>query len=287
VSLFQPVSPSTWAQPFARCFLAISAAALLCLSCSATPQASRLPQPPAPSQPAWGAQFTGGRSQFNQSCGAACAAPVNASTGEILAPAAARVGPVVEKVVQAAEVLQGFITVSKFLDEAQKDVVEDVLRDCVREANTKVDDELFGKGRSLPDSECDKEPVVRKKLAPDWRRHLGKLKHAAAFECIQSRLKEKFPNNFSIEPRLRKDEVTQEVLLTDRRAGSLRPDIVVHFTRNITRIQCIYDLKFPCGYAVGSNPWSADVVVQMRSYGELGGECLPALVTPQRGVVRQ
>ena len=200
---------------------------------------------------------------------------------------ATRVGPVVEKVVQATEVLQGFISVSKFLDEAQKAVVEDVLRDCVREANTKIDDELFGKGRSLPDSECDKEPIVRKKLAPDWQRHLGKLKHAAAFECIQGRLKEKFPNNVSIEPRLRKDEVTQEVLLTDRRAGSLRPDIVLHFTRNITRIQCIYDLKFPCGYAVGSNPWSADVVVQMRAYEGLGGECLPALVTPQRGVVRQ
>jgi hypothetical protein len=194
---------------------------------------------------------------------------------------------VVEKVVQATEVLQGFITVSRFLDEAQKAAVEDVLRDCVREANTKVDDELFGKGRSLPDSECEKEPVAQKKLAPDWKRHLGKLKHAAAFECIQRRLSEKFPNNFAIEPRLRKDEFTQEVLLTDRRTGSLRPDLVLHFTRNITRIQCIYDLKFPCGYAVGKNPWSEDVIVQMRSYGELGGECPPALVTPQRGVVRK
>jgi hypothetical protein len=281
VSSLQPVSPSS-AQPSARSILVVSAAALLCLSCTTIPHAPHLPP-----QPSWGGPLTGGRSHFNQSCGAACAAPVNASTGEILAPAAARVGPVVEKVVQAAEVLQGFITVSKFLDEAQKVVVEGVLRDCVREANTKVDDELFGNGRSLPDSECEKEPVVRKKLAPTWRQHLGKLKHAAAFECIQDRLKEKFPDNFSIEPRLRRDEFTQEVLLTDRRSGSLRPDIVIHFTRNITRIQCIYDLKFPCGYAVGSNPWSADVVVQMRSYGDLGGECLPAIVTPQRGVVRQ
>ncbi|WP_257450319.1 hypothetical protein [Archangium lipolyticum] len=82
-------------------------------------------------------------------------------------------------------------------------------------------------------------------------------------------------------------KLTGEVLLTDRRAGSLQPDIVVHFTRNITRIQCIYDLKFPCGYAVGSNPWSNEVVEQMKSYGNLGGKCLPALVTPQRGVVRQ
>ncbi|WP_309895656.1 hypothetical protein [Archangium sp.] len=205
----------------------------------------------------------------------------------MLVPAVTRVGPVVEKVVQAAEVLQGFITVSRFLDEAQKADVEDILRACVREANTQVDDELFGKGRSLPDSECDKEPVAQKKLAPDWRRHLGKLKHAAAFACIERRLSEKYPNNFAIEPRLRKDEFTQEVLLTDKRAGSLRPDIVLHFTRNITRIQCIYDLKFPCGYSVGANPWSDEVIVQMTAYGALGGECLPALVTPQRGVVRK
>ncbi|WNG31216.1 hypothetical protein F0U62_49850 [Cystobacter fuscus] len=196
-------------------------------------------------------------------------------------------GAGVEKVVRTVEALRGFITVSKFLDEAQKAAVEDVLRDCVREANTKVDDELFGKGRSLPASECEKEPVVPKKLAPDWRRHLGKLKHTAAFECIERRLAERFPENFSIEPRLRKDEFTQEVLLTDRRAGSLKPDIVIHFARNITRIQCIYDLKFPCGYAVGGNPWSDEVIAQMRAYGELGGECPPSLVTPQLGVVRR
>ena len=117
---------------------------------------------------------------------------------------------------------------------------------------------------------------------------MGRTAHRRALpECIQRRRSEKYPDNFSIEPRLRKDELTEEVLLTNRRAGSLRPDIVIHFTRNSTQIQCIYDLKFPCGYAVGSNPWSNDVVMQMRSYGELGGECLPALVTPQRGVVRR
>jgi len=202
-------------------------------------------------------------------------------------PLAVRSAPALEKVIQASEILQGFITVSRFLDEAQRGIVEDVLRECVREANTKVDDELFGKGRSLPDSECEKEPVVQNKRAPTWSRHLGKLKHAAAFDCVQLRLAEKFPNNFSIEPRLRKDDLTGDVLLTDKRAGSLRPDIVIHFTRNITRIQCIYDLKFPCGYSVGRNPWSDDVVAQMESYGELGGECLPALVTPQLGIVRQ
>ncbi|HEX5754430.1 MAG TPA: hypothetical protein VFZ09_50065 [Archangium sp.] len=245
--------------------------------------------PAAHAQPhlSWGGQHAGARPQFNQSCGAACGAPINASTGEIIAPGAVRAGQVLETVIQATEALQGFITVSKFLDETQKKAVEEILVACVKEANTKVDDELFGKGRSLPDSECGKQPTVREKLAPTWRRHLGKLKHAAAFECIQRRLSEKFPDNVSIEPRLRKDELTKEVLLTDRWDGSLQPDIVIHFTRNITRVQCIYDLKFPCGYDVGSNPWTAEVVAQMTSYARLGGECLPALITPQRAIVRQ
>jgi len=278
VSSLHPGLPRPPARPSARILLAIPATVLLCLGCALAPHTTRF-QP----QPSLDPRLTGGRSQFNQSCGAACAAPVNASTGELLAPAAARAGQVLGK---AAEVLQGFITVSRFLDEAQKGAVENVLRECVQEANTKVDDALFGKGRSLPDSECEKEPVVRDKLAPTWRRHLGKLKHAAAFECIQRRLAEKFPNNFSIEPRLRQDELTGDVLLTNRWEGSLQPDLVIHFTRNITRIQCIYDLKFPCGYAVGRNPWSADVVTQMEAYGNLGGECPPALVTPQLGIVR-
>jgi len=254
---------------------AVSVATLLCLSCATVPP-----------QASWGGQHTSTRSQFNQSCGAACGAPVNASTGELLAPAASRAGQILEKAVQTAEVLQGFIHVTRFLDEAQKGVVEDVLKECVQAANREVDDELFGKERSLPDSECEKEPTVKDKLAPSWARHLGKLKHAVAFACIQRRLAEKFPNNFTVEPRYRKDEFTRDVMLTDRWEGSLRPDIVIHFTRNATRIQCIYDLKFPCGYEVG-NPWSKDVVRQMKSYAGLGGQCKPALVPPQFGVDRR
>lgn len=90
-------------------------------------------------------------------------------------PAATQASRVLEKAAQVTEVIQGFITVNRFLDEAQKKVVEEILVACVKEANTQVDEELFGKGRSLPDSECGKEPTVREKIAPTWRRHLGKL----------------------------------------------------------------------------------------------------------------
>jgi hypothetical protein len=77
--------------------LTISTVALLGLSCSTTPLVARRPP---------------GGTQFHQSCGAACAAPVNASTGEFLAPAATRAGQVLQKV---AEALQGLNTLERAL----------------------------------------------------------------------------------------------------------------------------------------------------------------------------
>jgi hypothetical protein len=293
---------SYWIRAASPSLLLVAAVvvALLSLSCSTVPLAPRgslrgglrsplltpSPAPPGAGRHGLGEALSGTRSRFNQSCGAACSAPVAPSTGEILVPAATRAGQVIEKVVQVAEAIQGFVTVTRFLDESQKETVEDILKKCVQEANTKVDEKLFGKDRTLPDSECNKAPTVREKLAPTWARHLGKLKHDAAFKCIQARLAERFPENFSIEPRLRKDELTGDVMLTDRWAGSQRPDVVIHFTRNATRIQCIYELKFPCGYEVG-NPRTPDVVAQLDAYAALGGECKPALVTPQLGIDRQ
>jgi hypothetical protein len=58
---------------------------------------------------------------------------------------------------------------------------------------------------------------------------------------------------------------------------------VIHFTRNVTRIQCIYELKFPCGYEV-ANPWTSHVDAQMKLYKGLDGQCPPVLVSPQRGL---
>ncbi|WP_375768851.1 hypothetical protein NR798_45440 [Archangium gephyra] len=201
-------------------------------------------------------------------------------------PAATRTGQVLGKAIQATEVIQGFLNVSKFLDEAQKKRAEEIIVACVKEAHFKVEEELFGKGKTLPDSDCEKPPTVKKKLAPTWARHLGKLKHAVAFECIQQGLAKEFPNNFAIEPRYRKEEFTNDLMLTDRWLGSKQPDIVLHFTRNATRIQCIYELKFPCGNEQG-NPWSEEVQQQMALYSALGGECDPVIVTPQLELSRQ
>ncbi|WP_047861193.1 hypothetical protein [Archangium gephyra] len=251
--------------------LSLSVAAVLGLSCVTVRPYG------APAAPA----------QFHQSCGPACAAPVAPSTGEILVPAATRAGQVFEKAVQAAEVIQGFLNVSKFLDEAQKERAEKIIVECVKEAHFKVEEDLFGKGKTLPSSDCKKPPTVEKKLAPTWQRHLGILKHAAAFACIQERFSEEFPDNFAIEPRYRREELTNELMLTDRWVGSKQPDLVLHFTRNATRIQCIYELKFPCGNEQG-DPWrDKRVQIQMEEYRALGGECEPVIVTPQLEISRR
>ncbi len=203
-------------------------------------------------------------------------------------PAATRTGQVLEKVVQTAEALHGLLVVTRFLDEAQRKRAETILEACASEANFKVNEELFGKGNSLPESECDKEPDAKNKTADTWRQHLGNLKHAAAFLCVQERLAAEFPNNFAVEPRYRRDEMTNELLLTDRWLGSQRPDVVLHFTRNATRIQCIYDFKFPCDIADRRNPLADPrTEAQLRKYKDLGNEdCLPAIVTPSLGVDR-
>ncbi len=267
-----------------RRLLTVSVAVLLCLSCAPVPLAPR----GSPARTSFTGTRSGTPAQFNQSCGAACGAPVAPGTGEILAPTVTRAGQVLEKVAQATEALNGLLTVSKFLDEAQRAKAEKILTECASEANFKVNEELFGKGKSLPESECDKEPNAKNKTADTWRQHLGNLKHAAAFICVQERLAAEFPNNFTIEPRYRREEFTNELLLTDRWRGSQRPDVVLHFTRNATRIQCIYDFKFPCDTADRSNPLADPrTEAQLLKYKDLGNEdCLPAAITPSLGISR-
>lgn len=267
-----------------RPFLAIVVAALTCLSCTTVPGALH----GSSTRDGFAGTHGGTPTHFNQSCGAACGASVSPSTGEILAPAATRAVQVLDKAVQAAEALHGLLNVMKFLDEAQRKKAEAILEQCANTAHFKVNEELFGEGKSLPESECDKEPDVKNRTADTWKQHLGNLKHAAAFICVQERLAAEFPNNFAIEPRYRKDEITKELLLTDRWLGSQKPDVVLHFTRNATRIQCIYDFKFPCDSADRRDPLAdPNTKAQLRKYKDLGNEdCLPVVVTPSLGLSR-
>lgn len=280
MSSLHPGSPWILAQPTAWL-----ATALLCLSCSTAGTPARF-QP----QPTWSGPLTGGRSQFNQSCGAACATPVSASTGEFLAPAAARLSPVTKKVVLAVEAAQGLLTLERALTGAELDRLEGFLKECVAQAHADVNESYqkqdggfrFKNGKFPNDAECDRavrfdEQGEKVSLAQE----LGMLKHAAAFACIEARLSKEFGDNFSVEPRYKGNPDAHGAVLTKEGPESLVPDLVVHATRNATNIQCVYELKFPCLEKHRLNPMdSFGVREQLTGYQKLSNRCPVALVTP-------
>ena len=261
-----------------RLLLAVSAVSLLCLSCSTTPWAQR-------------GSLTGGRSQLNQSCGAACAAPVNASTGEILAPTATRAGQVLGKVVQATEALLGLNTLERALSGAELDLVEEILRVCVAQAHADINESYqrqdggmrFENGKFPNDKECLK--IARFNEVGDeftLAQELGRLKHAAAFACIKDRLPPGLRENFTVEPRYKLDPELDGVVLTNKGLDTLHPDFVVHGTRNATDVQCVYEFKFPCFADHKLNPLLAPgVKAQLRSYQKLTKRCPAAVVSPK------
>jgi hypothetical protein len=283
------VRPTTWF------LLAVPAAALFFLSCSTAPRVPRsspfvsLPVRFQP-QPSWGGPLADGRSQLNQSCGAACAAPVNPSTGEILAPAATRLAPVAEKVVQAIEAAQGFLTIQRLLTEAELEQVQAVVEQCVAQAHADVNEAFqkqdggfkFKNGKFPNDAECDRRVGVDERGRPvSLAQELGTLKHAAAFACINDRLPENLRGNFSVEPRYKGDPEVNGTVLTNNKLDSLKPDLVVHATRNATNIQCVFEFKFPCYERHRLDPMnSPGVKDQLKGYGNLSKSCRVTLVTP-------
>ena len=109
---------------------------------------------------------------------------------------------------------------------------------------------------------------------------MGRLKHAAAFVCIRSRLAE-FHHNFSLEPRYKGEPKLNGTVLTNNKLGSLKPDVVVHATHNATDVQCTYEFKFPCHERHRLNPMGSPTVMeQLESYKHLSKGCRVVLVTP-------
>lgn len=292
MSILQSGSPWPRTQSATPLPLAVLAAALLCLSCSIAPRTQHRPPFPArfQPQPTWSGPLTGGRSQFNQSCGPACASPVNPGTGEILAPAATRLSPVAEKVVQAIEAAQGLLTIQRLLTETELAQVQTIVEQCVAQAHADVNESYqkrdggfpFKNGKFANDAECGRhvrldEHGEKVTLAQE----LGLLKHAAAFACIKERLPAKLRGNFSAEPRYRGDPEVNGAVLTNRKLDSLKPDIVLHATRNATTIQCVFELKFPCYERHRLDPLhSPGVEDQLESYKRLARSCRVVLVTP-------
>lgn len=264
-----------------RFVLAALVAALLGLSCST------VPQPRLGSRRRFGIP-----SHLQQSCGAACAAPVGPSTGEILAPAATRTGQIVlETSVQVAKTLQGLITLERILTGAELDRVEAILVQCVTQAHVDVNESFqkqeggykFKNGKFPSDEECKKVLGVDDEMKDvSVARELGRLKHAAAFACVKDRLSKEFSDNFTVEPRYKPDPDVNGVVLTEKGPNTLHPDLVVHATRNATDIQCVYELKFPCLSNHKLDPLSAlGVKEQLRRYQKLTKRCPVAVVSPK------
>jgi hypothetical protein len=175
----------------------------------------------------------------------------------------------------------------KTLEAADVARIEQLLMQCVREANLEVNEREYGRGKRPDDAECNR--VVRyERGRPIYRRmELGTMKHEVAFACVRREVVRLFPDNVSIEPRYGLDPSTGRYVLTNKWLDSLKPDVVLHATRNPAVVQCIYDFKFPCAAEQKSDPLGKmDVAAELTKYEDIGGNCPPAIVTPQLGIIR-
>ncbi|WP_404372284.1 hypothetical protein ACIHQR_16095 [Corallococcus coralloides] len=170
----------------------------------------------------------------------------------------------------------------KLLEAADVARIEHLLVECAKEANHLVNEREYGEGKSPDDAECMRVVGYDKNGDPIRRQaELGTMKHDVAFACVRREILRLFPNNVSIEP---------SYVIRTGKAGNqdiLKPDIVLHASGRPDQAQCIYDFKFPCLKARKSNPRSVpETQAQMTRYANLDGQCNPAIITPQFGIIR-
>lgn len=182
------------------------------------------------------------------------------------------------------ETARALATLKEFLDAAELRLVETILVECAKEADFLVNEREYGRGRSPDDAECRRVVGSRDGEAVTRAIELGDMKHEVAFACVKRRLLTRFPDNISVEPRYGKSPSTGGYVLTGRWKDSLKPDIVLHLMREPSKVQCVYDFKFPCTLNSKLNPLHDDVLIQLADYDKLGGNCPSAIVTPQLGI---
>jgi hypothetical protein len=209
----------------------------------------------------------------------ACA-PVGTS-GELLVPST---------VSQSVEVVQGLLTLKEFLDEAELKRVEQVLVECAKEADFKINEQEYGRGNHPDDAECNRIVRYDANQQPIRRAmELGTMKHLAAFACLQRELGPDFSDHLSLEPRYGKDPSTGAYALTEEWMESLVPDVVLHAAGDANGIQLLYDFLFPCTVRSKSDPLGfrgQTLSRKLEKYRVLPGKPQGALVTPQLGVSR-
>ena len=158
------------------------------------------------------------------------------------------------------------LTVLRLLEAADLAKIEQVLNDCANQASHEINERLLGKGQRPTRQLCQETLTTEQggnKVT--WAMHLGREKHQAALQCVQRELGEKFGENLSLQPPYRYKRETKKLEILDPRKvdewlkeglfgqllGTLIPDVVVHAAGDLTRIQAVFDFKFPCP---ASNP---------------------------------
>jgi hypothetical protein len=151
--------------------------------------------------------------------------------------------------------------VLRLLDAADLARIEQTLNDCANQASHEVNERLLGKGQRPTRQRCQetfKTESGGQKVT--WAMYLGQEKHQAALRCVQAALNGALSEHISLQPPYRYNRETKklEVLDPDQLAGWLRdgqfgkllgvliPDVVVHAAGELSRIQAVFDFKFPC-----------------------------------------
>jgi len=191
------------------------------------------------------------------------------------------------------------------MDPEESARVDKALAECADLARSEVLKRRT-QGRDPTPAECMQQVEVDRQGNPvTFAMKLGLEMHAVALKCAQEKLSAFRPGKFSLEPRYRYEPESkrttwlspQEVqgLLKQGRGRTLRgtlvPDVVLH-TGDPTRIQDVYDFKFPCVSREAAPDW--------RSYpkehpyadalqGDIYGKAFnvePVRVSPGRKIIR-
>ncbi len=210
-----------------------------------------------------------------------CAAP--GASGEFVLPS-------LRKLADVTKLVRGLLTRKDFLDEKDVKSVEEVLVLCAKEADQKVNEKYYPEEGYPSDAECNR--VVG--YGADGNKvtramELGKLKHEAAFTCLERELGQRFPDHLTLEPRYGKKPPGEAYTLTEKGHGSLVPDVVLHLVRDANKIQFLYDFLFPCTARSKSDPLGSQrrrLKDKLDKYKNLPGAQQRALVTPQLGISR-
>jgi hypothetical protein len=162
---------------------------------------------------------------------------------------------------RVASAAQSGSIVIRLLEAAELSKIEQALNDCANQASHQVNEQLLGKGQRPTRQRCQEvfrmDPGGSKVT---WAMHLGREKHRAALECAQKELGVLFPGSFSLQPTYRYDRTTAKIEFVDPKQvdewlrngsfgkllGTLSPDVVVHAAGDVSRIQAVFDFKFPC-----------------------------------------